>query len=307
MHDSGTERRALDAVARVRSHGLHFHGQFLGVRAAGREVGRVRLSIEPESPDASGHRLSPVAMATVADLAMASAIRAELGVPTRLATATLALHHLAEPEQGPVTAAADALRTGGPLNGGFASCQLRDARDSLVAVADGWFVAGPAPGGAAMSPIPWESGTDAPVPELHRSDLSDVEEQAVAAAEAAAARADGGEALLSEEMLHLSFAVDDGHGLTATMRLGPEHSNRVGHAQGGVLYGAAARVAVRLLGAGSGLLEGHLQLVRPASGPVLSCSATVRRRGRRVVACEVRLCTDDEVVAVGQFTGSACP
>jgi len=250
------------------------------------------------------HGGSSVALATVADLAMASAVRGRLGTGMRLATATLSVHHLAAPAPGPVTADAVALHAQGGGHGGFASCELRDAQGSLSGLAEGWFVALPAPAGRPLPAVPWESRDTQAVVQLCRQDLDEVESAAVTAAVAAGVRATVTGAPVSEELLNLSYTGDGGEVRTGEMALGPEHVNRAGTVQGGVLYGAAARTAAQLCGSGSRVLDGHLQLLRPAEGPVLTCVVTLLRRGRRTVSCEVRLSTGTIVVAVGQFTAS---
>jgi acyl-coenzyme A thioesterase PaaI-like protein len=301
MTDLGLDR-ALGAVARTRATGLHFFGHFLDVSPAPGDKDRLRLVLQPEPVPHPGP-VSPVAVATLADLVMGWSIRERLGPGRRLGTTSLSVHHLHKVAPGPITADAAAVRVDDDPEGGLARCEIRDVNGTLVAAVDGWFLAVPPPAGRPLPPVPWETSPAAqpPMTTLASDDLDAQERTAVDEACAAAARAEAHGTSVVEELLALEWVESEGQ-LSATMRIGPQHSNRVGHVQGGVLYGAAALSAARLVGSNARITAGALQFLRPAEGATLDCRASVLRRGRRAIFCEVRLSTRGSEVAVGQFT-----
>jgi acyl-coenzyme A thioesterase PaaI-like protein len=86
-----------------------------------------------------------------------------------------------------------------------------------------------------------------------------------------------------------------------TLRIGPEITNRVGHVQGGAVYGIALAAATRAVGAGLAVAEGHVQFLRPADADVLTAVASTTRLGRGAAFAEATLTVDDRPVAAGRF------
>src|SRR3954463_3462713 len=85
--------RALLAVGRTRALGLHFYGNFVGIGGGPAPLGTSGLSIDGEPPGVGAPGVSAVALATVADLAIGSAIRSHLEIGARMATPTPPLPH----------------------------------------------------------------------------------------------------------------------------------------------------------------------------------------------------------------------
>jgi acyl-coenzyme A thioesterase PaaI-like protein len=86
-----------------------------------------------------------------------------------------------------------------------------------------------------------------------------------------------------------------------TLRIGPEITNRVGHVQGGAVYGIALAAATRAVGAGLEVAEGHVQFLWPADGEVLTAVASTTRLGRGAAFAEATLTVGDRPVAAGRF------
>ena len=121
---------------------------------------------------------------------------------------------------------------------------------------------------------------------------------AVAAGERAARRGTA----ISDELLPFGWESPAEGRTSGTLRIGPELANRVGHVQGGALYGAAALAATRALDLPEArLLDGHYQFLRPADGTVLVAQAAVLRRGRRAAFVEARLQVENKLVGSGLF------
>jgi acyl-coenzyme A thioesterase PaaI-like protein len=299
--------RALESVARTRAVGPHFFGNFVGVTGLPREEGRSRLHLDVEPGSGPGGRISPVAVATVADLTMSASIRAVLGPQRRLGTITMALHHLEPEVAGPLTTEAVASRVEVDEERGFARCDLRDPRDVLVAAAEAWFVAMPTPPGKTLGPVPWELPDDIPVPPVTAADLAPHERAAVEACEAAGRRAVAAGTSVIDELVGGTWTPTGEDVVRGVLPVGPAHANRGGHVQGGVLYGAAALGARRVVAEGMSLAEGHLSFLAPADGDTLVVESRALRHGKRTSFAESRLRSGDRLVATGEFAFHRVP
>src|SRR5262245_43956159 len=179
--------RALLAVGRTRALGLHFYGNFVGIGGAPAPLATSRLTIDGEPPGVGALGVSAVALATVADLAIGSAIRSHLEVGARMATATLSIQHPTGPVEGPVVGHGDAEDTAGDQKSGRCVLVAPDGRP--VGYAQGWFAALPPPPGWVQRPLPWEWETQPEIAVPSSDDLDDSEQAAVVAALAAGERA----------------------------------------------------------------------------------------------------------------------
>ena len=293
--------RALLAVGRTRALGLHFYGNFVGIGGSPGGLGTSRLSTDGEPPGIGAPGVSAVALATVADLAVGSAIRSHLEIGARMATATLSIQHPTHPVDGPVLGLGDAEAATGAQQSGRAV--LVDPTGRPVGYAQGWFAALPPPPGWVQRPLPWEHEVLPPVSVPTIDDLDEAEAAAVAAALAAGERARERGTSISEELLNFQWdPADDGRAVGA-LKNGPELANRVGHIQGGALYGAAAIVAAKALGVPlTHLVDGHYQFLRIADGARLHGEATVLRRGRLASFVEANLSVDGKAVGYGLFS-----
>src|SRR3954463_11238777 len=146
--------RALLAVGRTRALGLHFYGNFVGIGGGPAPLGTSGLSIDGEPPGIGAPGVSAVALATVADLAVGSAIRSHLEVGARMATATLSIQHPIVSVMGPVTGRGEAEAAPGDHLSG--RCVLLDPDGRPVGYAQGWFAPLPPPPGWVQRPLPWE-------------------------------------------------------------------------------------------------------------------------------------------------------
>jgi acyl-coenzyme A thioesterase PaaI-like protein len=299
--DDPVLERALLAVGRTRALGLHFYGNFVGIGGAPGSLGTSRLSTDGEPPGIGAPGVSAVALATVADLAVGSAIRSHLYVGARMATATLSIQHPITHVAGPVLGLGEAeAATGDQLTG---RAVLVDPSGRPIGYAQGWFAALPPPPGWVAPPLPWEFEELPPVSVPTMEDLNESEAAAVASALAAGERARERGTSISEELLHFQWdAAEDGHA-AGVLKNGPELANRVGHIQGGALYGAAAIVAAKALGVPlTHLVDGHYQFLRIADGALLHGEATVLRRGRLASFVQATLTVDGKAVGHGLFS-----
>jgi len=110
-----------------------------------------------------------------------------------------------------------------------------------VCHASGTFIVLPPPPGVNLAPLPWqrESG-EVPSP-LNQKELKSDERMIMKACESALKRADHEHAFIEHFWEALPVLTDTGS--RCTVRIGPQHGNRVGHVQGGLLLGLAAITA----------------------------------------------------------------
>lgn len=293
--------RALLAVGKTRALGLHFYGHFVGLGAGRAHNGESTLSITGDPPGIGADGISAVALATVADLALGGAIRSFMDRGSRLGTASLSIRHPETVVSGLVYASGHSEPSGLAQRG--ARGMLTTADGTVIGSAQGWFAALPPPVGWVQRPMPWEY-EELPSYDLPSLDeLDERERAAVAGALAAGERARARGTAVSEELL--SFAWEDAPAGQARgeLQIGPVLANRVGHIQGGALYGAAALVAARAQGTTAAhLIDGHYQFLRPADGAVLRGEATVLRGGRLASFVESRLLVDGVLVGAGLYT-----
>jgi acyl-coenzyme A thioesterase PaaI-like protein len=293
--------QALRAVGRARALGLHFYGHFIGI--GGREAvdGHSEVWIESESDSAGVQGVSPVALATLADLALGAAIRSHLEPTSRLGTATLTVQHPHDAVTGRLVARGQAEPYDGEQKPG--RCIVTTSGGAMVGNAQGWFATLPPPPGRILTLLPWDRREPPTIVMPTLSDLDEQEAAAVAAARAAGERASRRGTSISDELLNFDWHPAIEGCSSGEMANGPELSNRVGHIQGGALYGAAALVATRALNVPAAtLIDGHYQFVRPADGAFLHGEGTVLRRGRMAAFVEARLAVDGKLVGAGLFS-----
>jgi len=276
-----TTVRALRAVARHRAMGLHFLGHYLGIEGLDRDVrdgaddAASWLLLAAREP---GEQVDDVALGVFVDLAMGQAVRARLDRGMRLATSSLVLHRAPGPIERPVRARAEVDWLEDRASGGNAAVrfEVSDERGRLAATGSGSFVTLPADDDTNVSIVDWSRGDEATP--LARQDLTPHEAAAVAAVESAAPRG----AETSDGLLDLTWSEVSQDTLSGELMVGPQHDNRVGDLQGGLVFGIGATAARRLCEGRRRIVDGQVLYLRPAGHGPLQITATLLRRGRRV-------------------------
>jgi acyl-coenzyme A thioesterase PaaI-like protein len=291
---------ALRAVARTRALGMHYYGHLLGITTRRPAHGRACPHLAPD-PAVTPGALPPVGLAAVADLALGSALRARLGAGRRLGTVSLTLHHMGTDVRPPVTADADTVWF--EPGEGVMRCDLTDATGRMVGAGQAWFMALPVPEGGQLPLLPWEREGEPEIPPVTEADLDERERTAVDETLRAAERARQNGTSVGEELTAPTW--DDG--ARGVLRLGPSITNRVGHVQGGALYGIGLAAAARAVGEGMAVADGHLQFLRPADGGELVAEGTLLRRGRGAAFAESVLTVEGRVTAVGRYAFRPAP
>jgi len=277
-------RRVLGAIALNRTPGFHFAGNFLGIEIP--EVGsRTRVVMEPGAhcTEAAGEpHIATVFM--VADIALASCIRAQLDSSRRLATVSMHLQMNGAPLAGTIEAIGDfaGFVAGDVAKQGLSRVTIR-AGGVEVGFGHGAFMALDPPPGLTMFPLQPTRIPEVALPD--ESALGATEREILRRADAALATGEG-------SFISRFFGIaprKTGTGASCELQNGLHVGNRVGHAQGGILMGLASRTASVAVGPGWTLASVAAAFVSPGEGDSLEATASVIHRGRWTAAARTEV------------------
>ena len=270
--------RVLEGLARNREPGFHFAGHFLGVEFAahGAEESRVRLAsgAHCEEHDA---QVNVGAVALMADIALAGAVRASLTPEQRLATVSMHLQFTGAPVRGPLEATGffEGFLEGGSGRQGLSRVAVMSGGRKVL-FGSGAFMALSPPPGMTLHPMMRAVRREA-VP-LAEHELTDAERGILHRADQALAEASARHCFIRRFWGQDPRATKAG--ASCTMANGPHIANRVGHVQGGLLVGLAATTAMAALPA-SWMLSGiSAWFVSPGEGPAMKARSRVVHHGR---------------------------
>lgn len=260
--------RVLRGIALNRAPGLHFPGNFLDISFDQVARERARLSIDPGPwcVRANGE-IDLAALALLADFALAAPIRANLSRETRLATVSFHLQFTGALARGRLRAQGEFrgfLRKGAGRLG--MSRVSVSGKEGIVCFGTGTFMALEPPKGIALHPVPRRNKQAREPAKLAEKDLSAQEMQILARADAALSA--------SGSFIERFWGASRG-----ALRNGLHAGNRVGHAQGGILFAMAAGTAAAELGRGWGLSSISASYLSPGEGRVLRARSRVIHRG----------------------------
>lgn len=241
--DEWIVRQAQLALAANRTPGYHYPGYLLGCHWP--RIGEDDLdAVMPDTPLARNVDGSAnlAGFCVLLDVALATASRLKIERGARQATVHLHAQFTGAPLRGELKTSA---RMGGYTTGAAARQSLTTgtiyAGGGPVCHASGTFIQLPPPPGVVLAPLPWQRQGTEPAAPLARKDLDPDERAIMKACRAALKRADGQHAFLEHFWGALPVRTESGS--RCTIRIGPQHSNRVGHVQGGLLLGLAAITA----------------------------------------------------------------
>lgn len=280
--------RVLRGLALNREPGWHFAGNFLEISfdVVDPAATRVSLATGPHCCDREG-RANIGAVAMLADMALATSIRATLPPETRLATVNMHLQFNGNPAVGLLRAMGrfQGLIRDGKGRHGMADVTL-SADGVPIGFGTGSFMTLEPPPGVVMHPLPMRSAHSVPPEPLARDALRDDELEVVRRAEEALASMSRGDFL---SYLWGYQPVAAAEGARCVLANGAHVGNRVGHAQGGILMGLAAVTAGAALPSSWRIASITACFVSPGVGATLRARAKVVHRGRltAVVRTEV--------------------
>jgi acyl-coenzyme A thioesterase PaaI-like protein len=268
--------RVLGAIARNRTPGFHFAGNFLEVSYDRIDPHATRVSFEPGAHCAGADGQTSIgAIAMAADIALVASVRAALDSATaRLATVSMHLQFTGMPLQGRVEGegAFAGFIEGAAARQGLARVSVL-CGGRLACFGTGAFMALAPPPGVSMHPVVTErTGATPPLAEgeLDRDELAILRH-----ADAALAR----EACFIDAFWGYEPRRTEG-GALCVMKNGAHVGNRVGHAQGGLMVGLAATAARAALAEDWALASITVCFVSPGEGAELEARAAIAHRGR---------------------------
>jgi len=279
--------RVLRALLRARTPGFHFPGYFLGVewQSVAPECSRMSLPGGPHLVDAKGD-VDLLALCLLADIAFGTAMRSADQTTERLSTLYLQLQFTGLQARGDVRAEARLVHTAADteLEQRLATAMLSGSEGPLCH-GTSTFVRLATPPDVTLGPLPWQA-MDAPSDAgLDEADATDAERDAIRRCDEQLAA--GGAGFLAPFLLGPA-PTDERAFDVAT---GAHTRNRVGHVQGGLLLGIAAR-------AGSAAAPAHMRLanvsawyVSPGRGR-LRVRADVVHHGRNTALVHATIETD---------------
>ena len=284
-------KQVLRSLARNREPGFHFAGHFLGITFAGKTADESRVSLEPgpHCEEADG-QVNLGAVAMLADIALASAIRARLTPEQRLATVSMHLQFTGIEMRGTLEASGyfEGFLDQGSDRQGLSRVALT-CGGRKVLFGSGAFMALNPPPGVVLHPMERPVRHD-PAP-LADDQLQPHEAAILQSADTALADATRRHSFIRRFLGQDPRATKSG--ASCTMENRPYIGNRVGHVQGGLLVGLAATTAMAALPP-TWMLSGiSAWFVSPGEGPAMKARSRVVHHGRRTAVVRTEITGQD--------------
>ena len=233
--------RVLTALALNRTPGFTFAGNFLGVRFGERlpQGSLVEMDQGLHCDDGTG-QADTSAICLLADVAMATAVRAQLAPEQRLATVSMHLQFTGLPFSGALESVGELAQIIDGADSRQGLCRVTLHAGGLPALfGTGAFMVMNPPPGQTMHPI--TSAVHAGATPLAPAELEAHETAILARAEQAMHAAGDTRSFMRHFWGFLPEA--DADGAHCVVRNGPHLGNRVGHLQGGLQLGLALATA----------------------------------------------------------------
>ena len=287
--------RVLHGIALNRNPGLHFPGYFLDFEWGEIVMGRAGVAITEGAHcrDANGE-VDIVALAILADTALATSARTTLAPGARLATTHLEMQFSGAPATGRIS-------SDGNLIGFTSGIKVRQAlttamlyaNDKIIAQASGGFVALDPPPGVNLAPLPWQRDQEPATSAVDERKLEPHERVILKMGEAALARATPDAPFIRQ--FWGGVPKNNSKGVSHRVVIGPHLGNRVGHVQGGITLGIAAVSACAAAPAAMMLSNIAAWYISPGHGKALNVRSRVLHAGRTVSVVRTEIKSSDGV------------
>lgn len=299
-NDQAIRARVLHAIAGNRMPGLHFPGHFLGIEWRKVVGGTARLSLAdgPHCRDANG-AVNIVALGILVDNALAAPARTGAAPGARLGTIHLQLQFTGAPLTGDLSAESRLLghTEGATLQQSLSAATFR-ANGKSICYASGEFMLLDAPPGVTLAPLPWERKDKEPprILPVDAGELETYERAILKACDTALANASPQASFIQHFWGGVPRRITQG--ASNRVAIGPHIGNRVGHVQGGILFGIAATNACAAAPEAMMLSNASVWYISPGRGTTLSVKSRVVHAGRTIAVVRTEIKTDagDRVV-----------
>jgi acyl-coenzyme A thioesterase PaaI-like protein len=270
----------LSALAENRVPGFHFPGYFLGLEwpRLGADHLEETMPDGPHCRSADGS-VALTAFSVLLDTALATAPRLRIKRGVRQATVHLHAQFTGRPLRGRLRASArlESFSAGGAVREAFSSASIH-AGGGLVCRAMGSFVVLPPPPGVRLAPLPWQRKGRGRAAALDEDELESDERAVMKACDSALQLAGRSHAFI--EHFWSAMPQADDRGAHCRVDIGPQHGNRVGHVQGGLLLGLAAVTAQAAAPRHHRLSAISAWFISPGQGRSLDVSSRPFHEGR---------------------------
>ncbi len=274
--------RALRAFALNRTPGFHFPGNFLGVCFTFLSPRTTRVALEPGAfcADHDG-QVNFGAVALLADMTLASVVRANLNPAQRLATVSMHLQLTGEPITGPLEGISEFMGFVHDTAGrqGMSRARLTAGGREVLFGSGAFMVLDPPPG-VTMHPV--VNADHSKVLPLAEDELTREEQRILARIDQTLAAPEHTRDFLRRLWGQQPHATQ--RGATCRTDNGPHLGNRVGHVQGGIQVGLAAVTACAAVPEHWRMTSVTASYISPGQGRVLRTSATRVHQGRQTAA-----------------------
>ena len=282
-------QQVLLALAQNRTPGFHYPGYFLELswpRVGDNDLEEVMPDV-PQARNVDG-TVNLAAFCVQLDTALAAASRLKIELGARQGTVHLHAQFTGVPLRGE-------LRAHTQMSGYTAGAAARQSMTSgtiyaggvPLCYASGTFIVLPPPPGVKLAPLPWQRESGESAAPLDKEDLGSDERTVMRACNTALRRADQQHAFI--EHFWGALPVQTVSGSRCTVRIGPQHGNRVGHVQGGLLLGLAA-ITARAAAPQHPQLSGIAAwYISPGQGPALKITSRRFHEGRSFAAVRTEI------------------
>jgi acyl-coenzyme A thioesterase PaaI-like protein len=281
-------RQVSLALAANRAPGFHYPGFLLGLTWP--RIGESDLEESmPDGPQARNvdGSINLAAFCVLLDTALATASRLKTGGGVRQATVHLHAQFTGAPLRDETRALArfDGYAPGAATRQSLTSGTFY-AGGELVCHASGTFIVLPPPPGVNLGPLPWQQDEAVPTA-LRPGDLNPDEKAILKACDYALRRADGQRAFI--EHFWGALPVPAGDGARCAVKIGAQHGNRVGHVQGGLLFGLGAITACAAAPSHPQLSAIAAWYISPGQGRALKIRSRRIHEGRSFAAVRTEI------------------
>ena len=282
--------RVLRAIALNRTPGFNFPGYFLELSYDRVEESAVVATLDtgPHSADASG-QMSIGPLALLADMALATSLRAHVGAGARIATVSMHLQLTGARREGRLRAKSqfDGFVEGVQGKQGMSRVEIRGGKKPVCLGTATFMVIG-GPNATPPHPLPKRGSSRAR--DVPHPDHLNAEEERVFLRAAEALRGNG--AFIENFWGYMPKQTKDG--ATCSAPHGLHIGNRVGHAQGGVTFGLAAHTAAAALGREWSLVGASAWYIGPGTGIKLRAKSEIVHRGSLTAVVRTRIENDEK-------------
>ena len=302
----------LDHIARAmagnREPGLHFPGFFLGLRphAISKDGVHMSLPYGPHCTNANGD-VNISALAVLADLASGVAVREHIAQNIRMATLCLQLQFTGAPARGDLHARThcDGLLQGASATQGRAIGSIRSGHDTVCNIMAS-FATPSLPAGVNLVPMNWElTGRAQSNEPLALKQMHANERMLIRRARVALKASAHGRAFVEHLWGHIAKPAKGGS--INSVPLGMHNGNRVGHVQGGVLFGIAAATAQAALPTVSKLTGASAWYISGGTGHSLRLRSRLLQHGRTVGVVLTQVVDQNKRIVLEMVTNHAYP